>query len=331
MTAVGPALYAASARSRRPKRLNSCLRYFAPPTAFARGSPGSIRSAAAVWGISWNIPRAPALETACGSKRDSILARETSSPEGSPVAATACARIGLAVTGAGQSIGCAADRGTTRPGSLTSALDFRIASCSWAASRASDHTENASAAVTTTAAVRRRRARCLRTRDRRRARRSSTASDDSIPALEGARRGGVANRQPLGGGLRGSLIGVGGMRPSGWDGSGEFCSIGRIVGGLADVLGAVPLGSRSVEFTVWAPRARSVTVLGERLERLRQEEGMFSGCVAACPGTEYCFVLDDGHVWPDPCSRFQPRGVHGPSCVVDLAELEIRPGPSLAL
>jgi len=58
---------------------------------------------------------------------------------------------------------------------------------------------------------------------------------------------------------------------------------------------------------------------------------MFSGCVAACPGTEYCFVLDDGHVWPDPCSRFQPRGVHGPSCVVDLAELEIRPGPSLAL
>ena len=34
-------------------------------------------------------------------------------------------------------------------------------------------------------------------------------------------------------------------------------------------------------------------------------------------GADYRFVLEDGRELPDPVSRWQPTGVHGPSRVVD--------------
>ena len=34
-------------------------------------------------------------------------------------------------------------------------------------------------------------------------------------------------------------------------------------------------------------------------------------------GADYSYVLDGDLVRPDPCSRFQPEGVHGPSRVID--------------
>jgi len=37
----------------------------------------------------------------------------------------------------------------------------------------------------------------------------------------------------------------------------------------------------------------------------------------ASAGTRYRFVLEDGLTVPDPASRFNPDGVHGPSVVVD--------------
>ena len=37
----------------------------------------------------------------------------------------------------------------------------------------------------------------------------------------------------------------------------------------------------------------------------------------ARPGDTYCFAFDDGRTRPDPVSRSQPHGVHGPSQVVD--------------
>ncbi|HVG27710.1 MAG TPA: malto-oligosyltrehalose trehalohydrolase [Acidobacteriaceae bacterium] len=47
-------------------------------------------------------------------------------------------------------------------------------------------------------------------------------------------------------------------------------------------------------------------------------DGWFEALVAdARPGTRYRFVLPDGSRVPDPASRFQPLGVHGPSEIVD--------------
>jgi maltooligosyltrehalose trehalohydrolase len=47
------------------------------------------------------------------------------------------------------------------------------------------------------------------------------------------------------------------------------------------------------------------------------EHGYFEALVAAAPGTVYGYRLDDGDDLPDPASRSQPYGVHGPSAVVD--------------
>jgi maltooligosyltrehalose trehalohydrolase len=48
-------------------------------------------------------------------------------------------------------------------------------------------------------------------------------------------------------------------------------------------------------------------------------DGYFATTSAQAPtGTRYCYVVD-GELFPDPASRFQPEGVHGPSEVVDLA------------
>jgi maltooligosyltrehalose trehalohydrolase len=50
----------------------------------------------------------------------------------------------------------------------------------------------------------------------------------------------------------------------------------------------------------------------------RQPDGTFSGVVpGAGPGDLYRYELDDDGAYPDPASRFQPSGVHGPSQVID--------------
>src|SRR5207342_3739797 len=45
--------------------------------------------------------------------------------------------------------------------------------------------------------------------------------------------------------------------------------------------------------------------------------GVFEGAAAAMAGDDYRYILDDGDPLPDPCSRFQPEGVRGPSRVLD--------------
>jgi len=95
------------------------------------------------------------------------------------------------------------------------------------------------------------------------------------------------------------------------------------------MLGATPLGDGVVEFRVWAPNARSVSVLGQELERA--DDGIFSGRARAAPEDDYRYLLDDARGWPDPCSRAQPDGVRGPSRIVDPGTFDIRPGPSLHL
>jgi 1,4-alpha-glucan branching enzyme len=88
--------------------------------------------------------------------------------------------------------------------------------------------------------------------------------------------------------------------------------------------GAV-VGSGSTTFRVWAPGAGRVTLLLENGERsvrpyelTREDDGVFSGQIAGVSaGALYRLSLDDGPAMPDPASRFQPFGVHGPSEVID--------------
>jgi maltooligosyltrehalose trehalohydrolase len=87
-----------------------------------------------------------------------------------------------------------------------------------------------------------------------------------------------------------------------------------------------------VHFRVWAPRRGRVEVVLESGDgragarqpstELRAEDGgYFSAHVrAASAGTLYRFRLDgEDYLYPDPASRFQPEGPHGPSRVVDPA------------
>ncbi|HTX33191.1 MAG TPA: malto-oligosyltrehalose trehalohydrolase [Solirubrobacteraceae bacterium] len=82
-------------------------------------------------------------------------------------------------------------------------------------------------------------------------------------------------------------------------------------------LGARVLDAERAEFRVWAPRAGRVSLRlrGEELPLQDAGYGVHETAVAASAGDDYQFVLD-GRPLPDPCSRFQPRGLRGPSRVV---------------
>jgi maltooligosyltrehalose trehalohydrolase len=76
------------------------------------------------------------------------------------------------------------------------------------------------------------------------------------------------------------------------------------------------------EFRVWAPDRGSVeVVIGERrVPMSRAERGWWAATVdGSGPGTDYAFSIDNGPALPDPRSACQPRGIHGPSRVVDHA------------
>jgi maltooligosyltrehalose trehalohydrolase len=77
-----------------------------------------------------------------------------------------------------------------------------------------------------------------------------------------------------------------------------------------------------VHFRVWAPARKRVEVAldgGAAFPLEAERGGYFSGFAAtAGHGTRYRFRLDDSpDLYPDPASRFQPEGPHGPSQVVD--------------
>jgi maltooligosyltrehalose trehalohydrolase len=82
----------------------------------------------------------------------------------------------------------------------------------------------------------------------------------------------------------------------------------------------------ATHFRVWAPRSKSVTIVERfprssecgRTQQLSPEpNGFYSGRFTELPcGALYSVRLDSG-LYPDPASRFQPEGPHGPSQVVD--------------
>ncbi len=98
-------------------------------------------------------------------------------------------------------------------------------------------------------------------------------------------------------------------------------------------LGAWPVGPSFVRFRVWAPYAHRVAVRlfgadGQPLPQApiplaSRDLGYFEATVPGVePGIRYRYVLDGQKERPDPASRFQPDGVHGPSAVVDPASFQ---------
>jgi maltooligosyltrehalose trehalohydrolase len=87
-------------------------------------------------------------------------------------------------------------------------------------------------------------------------------------------------------------------------------------------LGATPVPG-GCRFLLFAPSARSVELrLLSPVERIvpmeRDEAGYHHAVVdGVAPGASYLYRLDGRIERPDPASRHQPRGVHGPSMVVD--------------
>jgi maltooligosyltrehalose trehalohydrolase len=92
-------------------------------------------------------------------------------------------------------------------------------------------------------------------------------------------------------------------------------------------LGAWAVGSSKVHFRVWAPYAKRVSVdlVGQAQVPIQPpvlmkpcERGYYEATVLGIePGARYRYVLDGQKACPDPASRFQADGVHGPSAVID--------------
>ncbi len=98
---------------------------------------------------------------------------------------------------------------------------------------------------------------------------------------------------------------------------------------MHDIPRGLPGGAQTSEsgtsFRVWAPRASAVDVVFEDtsltdLKLTARDGGYFEGFAAGVrAGTGYRYRLDGEGPYPDPYSRFQPDGPHGPSLIVDPA------------
>jgi len=82
---------------------------------------------------------------------------------------------------------------------------------------------------------------------------------------------------------------------------------------------------KGAHFRVWSARAKSLELVwmpegrSEQFIPLdRASDGTYQGLLAeATPGDRYLFRIDGKATYPDPASRYQPEGVHGPSALVD--------------
>ncbi|MGH7630797.1 MAG: malto-oligosyltrehalose trehalohydrolase [Gemmatimonadales bacterium] len=97
---------------------------------------------------------------------------------------------------------------------------------------------------------------------------------------------------------------------------------------LSAVRRRLPIGAEvrpeGIDFRVWAPRRARVEVVleteGRAVPLAPGADGYFHTVVPELSaGTRYRFRLDGGIPVPDPASRFQPGGPHGPSEVIDPA------------
>lgn len=90
-------------------------------------------------------------------------------------------------------------------------------------------------------------------------------------------------------------------------------------------LGAQCISPGRVRFRIWAPEKTEVSLLLVSPVRCRvpmtRDMGDYWETVVegVQPGARYFFEVNGGPPRPDPASRFQPEGVHGPSATVDHA------------
>ena len=90
-----------------------------------------------------------------------------------------------------------------------------------------------------------------------------------------------------------------------------------------ETLGGVLVGENACSFLVWAPRAQQVDVcIIEPRERVVPMQAVGCGYFHAVvkgisAGALYRYRLNGEKERPDPASRYQPRGVHGPSQIID--------------
>ena len=90
-------------------------------------------------------------------------------------------------------------------------------------------------------------------------------------------------------------------------------------------LGACVADTAAVRFEVWAPARPRVELLlhpatnhERRVQLAAQADGSFAATIDdARAGDRYAYLLDNDGPYPDPASRYQPEGVHGPSEIVD--------------
>src|SRR5579863_6205887 len=85
--------------------------------------------------------------------------------------------------------------------------------------------------------------------------------------------------------------------------------------------GATPVGAEGVQFRAWAPNAQKLALKVEGhparfVPMMRDGEDFEVFIPDVHPGDRYRFVLDEAQERPDPASRSQPEGVHGPSEIV---------------
>ena len=87
-------------------------------------------------------------------------------------------------------------------------------------------------------------------------------------------------------------------------------------------LGARQIDDQTAEFRVWAPRADSLSLKlsGRELALRDAGHGVLEAVVPARGGEDYSYIVD-GQELPDPCSRWQPQGLRGPSRLFDSRSL----------
>ncbi len=88
-------------------------------------------------------------------------------------------------------------------------------------------------------------------------------------------------------------------------------------------IGADYHGLGKCEFTVWAPLLKEVSVqIVSPQKRIipmeKDDEGYWKVTASDIElGTLYFYKLEGNIERPDPASKFQPQGVHGPSQIID--------------
>jgi maltooligosyltrehalose trehalohydrolase len=97
---------------------------------------------------------------------------------------------------------------------------------------------------------------------------------------------------------------------------------------MPPVFGAIP-SQGGTRFSVWGPPGGRVELsLLDGAARgthplARGGDGLLETWVrGAAPGDRYAYTVNGEGPLPDPASRYQPDGVHGPSCIVDAAAFE---------